>query len=223
MKLIHRSVALAVTAALALGMAASASAAVISFGGTVMAGQGETTSVASATVYDFNSGAKPASYASAGAGSDGAVLTGNLSGKYAAPAGDSSQYLSVAWPSAAGTQTAAPGGGYNYFGLYWGSMDEYNTLAFYRNGNFIESVTGANVILAGTQLGDQMAAGSNRYVNFNFGSSTFDTVVFSTNGYAFESDNHAFGTTSVPEPATLGLLGLGLVGASLAKRRRKLT
>jgi hypothetical protein len=46
-----------------------------------------------------------------------------------------------------------------------------------------------------------------------------DRVDFGTTQFAFESDNHAF--ASVPEPASLGLLGLGLLGASVARRRKK--
>src|SRR5262249_6896811 len=87
---------------------------------------GTTTSVAGATVVTSYAGL-PASYAG-----DGSVVSGSLSGYYAAPAGDSTPYLSVAWPKSNGseTYTADLGQSFDYFGLYWGSMDDYNTLKF---------------------------------------------------------------------------------------------
>lgn len=39
------------------------------------------------------------------AAGDGSVLSGSLSGKYATPAGDSTDYLSVAYPKQAGVET----------------------------------------------------------------------------------------------------------------------
>lgn len=178
---------------------------------------GQTTTVAGATVFDFEGGAtKPANYTGAGS-----VVNYSVGGGTAAPAGDSTWYYTVAYPQSngTGTFTADAGQSYNYFGLYWGSIDDYNTLNFYSAGALIASVSGLDVIAAGTSLGDQMSPGSNRYVNFLF-DTTFDRVDFSTTNFAFESDNHAFANVSVPEPATLGLFGLGLLGAGLARRRK---
>lgn len=178
--------------------------------------EGQNTTVAGATVFDFEGG-KPANYTGAGS-----VLSTSISGQSAAPAGDTSKYYSVAYPQSSGTGTfqADTGVSYNYFGLYWGSIDDYNTLSFYSNGSLLATYTGLDVIAAGTALGDQTAAGSNRYVNFLF-DTTFDRIDFSTTNFAFETDNHAFAATSVPEPATLGLLGMGLLGAGMARRRRR--
>lgn len=200
----------AAAAALLIVAATSADAAQITFT------SGMNTSVASATIVDFEGGALPLGYSGAGS-----VLDASISGMSAAPAGDDTWYYSVAYPLSSGTGTfqAAAGTAYNYFGLYWGSMDSYNTLSFYREGSLVETLTGLDVIAYGTSLGDQTSAGSNRYVNFFF-DGLFDRIDFKTQGYAFETDNHAFARINVTEPATLALFGLGLLGAAFVRRRR---
>lgn len=156
----------------------------------------------------------------------GAVVNDSEPGKYAAPAGvggepDASDYLTVPEPTEAdhiGSYRAMTlGGTYNYFGLWWGSIDAYNTLTFYLDGNVVEIFTGDDVIASSTFFGDQYSPNSNRYVNF-LGLSGFDSFELSSTEFAFEADNIAIGV--VPEPTTMLLLGLGLVG--LAGIRRKL-
>jgi hypothetical protein len=182
---------------------------------------GMTTQVQNAVVYDFNGvangGGKPAAYSG-----DGWVLPSSVSGMAAAPAGDNTPFLSVAFPNASGTETltVAPGSNYNYFGLYWGSIDDYNWLEFYNGDTLLARVTGLDVIQAGTALGDQVAAGANRYVNFEFLDNTFDSIVFGTSNFAFESDNHALAT--VPEPGTFALMGAGLAAFGFMRKRRLL-
>lgn len=176
-------------------------------------GSNLTTSVAGATVIDFNDDAMPANYSG-----DGGIVSGSVGGRYAAPAGNSTNYLSVAIDVPVGEQQIVAGGTFNYFGLYWGSIDNYNTLSFYNGADQVLRLTGADVIAAGVGFGNQIAPGANRYVNIFLNGDTYDRIVISTTQYAFESDNHAF--AQVPEPGTLALLGLGLIGAGAARLRR---
>jgi hypothetical protein len=107
-----------------------------------------------------------------------------------------------------------------YFGLLWGSVDAYNTLSFYDGETLVGSIAGGQV--AALPNGDQ-GPGGTRYVNVT-STLGFDRVVATSNGWAFEFDNVAFNIApppvlGVPEPGTLALLGAGLVGLGVARRR----
>lgn len=180
-----------------------------------------------ATVEDFESGSL-GSLAWTWTGS-GAVVTGSVSGQYSAPGGvdginkDDTYYMTVPVPYDSGNgsiRVTDLGGVYNYFGLWWGSIDNYNTFTFYKDNAVVLSFTGTDVTAAGTDDGNQLDTGSNHYVNF-LDLPDFDSFEMSSTKYAFEADNIAIGydPSRVPEPATLLLLGFGLLG--LAGLRRK--
>ncbi len=131
-----------------------------------------------------------------------------------------------------------PGDYIGYLGIYYGSIDTYNALEF---GNIVNNVfvpinfqLGNNVfnILTGTTILDifQLQSGnrdnSNRYVNIVFNQNENFTAFRMTNtsSRAFEIDNIVVGLNSavtVPAPASIGILGLGLVGLLLNRRRQK--
>ena len=174
-----------------------------------------TTSVAGATTIDFNAGCGYASCVG-----DFALVSGNESGKYAQPLGVNSQYLSVPNPSPT-TQSASftLGATADYFGLFWGSIDSYNFISFYLNNALVASYSGSDIVGQFAD-GNQLSYSSNRYINFDFGNDLYDSVKLSSNGFAFESDNHAFKQlVSVTEPTTALLFLFGLLGLALARRQ----
>lgn len=178
-----------------------------------------TSSVAGATTIDFNSGC---GYTSCSG--DFALVTGNQSGKYAQPLGVNSQYLTVPNPSPT-TQSAlfTLGSAADYFGIFWGSIDSYNFISFYLGNDLIASYSGSDIV-GQFANGNQLSLNSNRYINFDFGSESYDSVKLTSNGFAFESDNHAFKKlVSVTEPTTALLLLLGLIGLTLARRQERIS
>ena len=109
-----------------------------------------------------------------------------------------------------------------YLGLHWGSMDNFNEIAFLMGGVVKDTIDGD--VVNGDGNGDQWDPLSNRYVNiftdFNFDSIELRSYDDSTPGtispYAFELDNL---TVAVPVPGAvlLGLLGLSAAGIKLRK------
>ena len=104
---------------------------------------------------------------------------------------DATNYLSI---GANGTETITFAAEQNVFGLYWGSVDSFNTVTFYDGANLVASYTGADVSPLFAN-GNQGSFSSNAYVEFS-DLPTFDKVVLATGGNAFEIDNISAGFIS---------------------------
>lgn len=164
---------------------------------------------------------------------------GNLDSVYAAPADDLTNFAygpnqnsgasnaEVNFNYTGLLSTLGPNASLNYFGLYYGSIDTFNDVMFYNaDGQILRTVTGTELIEQFNGVsGNQDADSSNIYVNLFFSpSEEFTSFSFRTSGRAFEVDNLVVGyevSQDVPEPASLALMGLGLAGFGVARRRIK--
>jgi len=107
---------------------------------------------------------------------------------------------------------------YDYLGLFWGSVDTFNTFEFLNEGEVVGSFNGEIITVDGPANGNQAAPYSNLYVNF-YNLPDFDAVRFLSTNYAFEFDNLAVGVNPVPVPGAvlLGLLGVGIAGLKMRR------
>jgi hypothetical protein len=224
---------------LILGVSAISSA---SIAATTLSGTAGGTPVGAGPYLNFDNlaagggvagGGTTVSFSGIGAGS---VALPNVAGRYAAPyitggngalfgntqadGPDITRYLSTG----IGQVTLQFDQYHNYFGLLWGSVDDYNTLSFYDGANLLFSYTGLDV---DPHAGGSQGAAGTFYVNIH-SDAAFDRVVASSTSYGFELDNVALDVNlaipaeipPIPEPHiyTLLLAGLLLMGRTAMRR-----
>ncbi len=110
---------------------------------------------------------------------------------------DITNYLSI---GANGAETITFASEQDVFGLYWGSVDSFNTINFYNGTQLVGSYTGANVSPLFSN-GSQGSFSSNGYVEFA-DLAPFNKVVLASAANAFEVDNISAGFVShqLPSP-----------------------
>lgn len=165
----------------------------------------------------------------------GRVVVGNETGRFRAPGqvivGNPPQdldpaldnltnYLTLGSPQEPGPVTISFRGParLNYFGLYLGSIDSFNSIRFFKGTNLLGTVTGGQLLAA---LGPNTPSGRvTQYVNFfaSNKSQLFDRIELRSARPSLESDNHAFRV--VPTPALVPA-ALGFAGAMLRKRKKE--
>ncbi|MEN6578411.1 MAG: hypothetical protein ABFD90_18850 [Phycisphaerales bacterium] len=181
---------------------------------------GFTTSVGGAVVDTFAAGSTPAGWTYGGSFS----IEKGSDGFKAAPASaaetlpTSSEYFCVpayipAGQPASGMAWVTFSTDQNYLGLYWGSIDTYNTVRFYLDDVLVDTVTGGEVLDAFD--GVSGARDNSKYVNLS--GEWFDKVEFESTQRAFELDNLAVSVVPVPGAVLLGFLGLGAAGLKLRR------
>jgi hypothetical protein len=145
---------------------------------------------------------------------------GTAAGISATPAGDTTNYMSILGGR---SETLTFSGVQNRFGLYWGSIDSYNSVAFYLGNSATPFLTlFGNTLNAVPALGfdgNQSAALTNAYVTFT--GLSFDKIVLASSGNSFEFDNISYGVGAVPEPSTWAMMLLGFAGIGFAYRRHR--
>jgi hypothetical protein len=184
---------------------------------TIVAAPGALTGSVPGGVVDFSSAPASGSFAANGItfNGTGIVVSGSSPGSYANPMGYTGNYMALL---ANTSETLTFGGATkDIFGLYWGSIDSYNSVQFFLNGVQVGStITGSDLVAPIVASGNQTADTSNAYITFS--NLSFDEVVLSSSGNSFEFTNVA---AAAPELSTWAMMTLGFLAVGFLAYRKK--
>jgi hypothetical protein len=169
------------------------------------------------TLIDFTNGIPAGFSLNGGSILNDSTSTGSYQGALM-PAGGSGSYLAVGKSMGSPALLKGTGSiGWGGVSLLWGTIDTFNSLDVLDTvGNVLTTITGATI--------PNGFAGDNRYVSYTLDSNTgrqIGGLRFSSPIDAFEVDNIAFSRpTSVPEPGTIALFGLAILGLGMLRARK---
>lgn len=152
----------------------------------------------------------------------GIVSNTSVGGVRAQPLGSTGNYWSVGpTDGSPGTLNLSSIGDIFNISFIWGSVDTYNTLEFLDASNFVLA-TFTGIQVNNPADGNQTAAATNPLVRFDLTGSdvaAFSSLRLRSTQNTFEVDN--FAVNAVPEPSTwaMMLIGFGVVGSALRRRR----
>jgi PEP-CTERM motif len=186
------------------------------------AGYGAVATFDAVAAQPYGSTVSSGSFLDGGAAFSGSGVVMNNGGQgslglYATPFGDATNYMAVLGGR---SETIAYSSLNSGFGLYWGSVDAYNSLTFFNGNVSVATISGADVDPPLEANGGQTQYASNGYVLIS-ALPQFDRVVAASSSNSFEFDNVVAGDASaVPEPSTWAMLLLGFAGLGYAGFRR---
>lgn len=207
-----KSTAALLGACLLFGMSGAASASVITTGYTLGDG-GYTSAVPGVLLDTFDNGSNFSLDWGAG---NGVLTKGSTYGVAAAPGVMGNSDLST-YAAVTGSQMFYLPFLSNYLGLWWGSVDGYNVISFFKGGVATGDVINGSQI-SSPASGHWTDSATNLYVNATE-LLPFDSFELTSGSPSFEVDNVA--VAPVPEPGTILLLGAGLFGIAIYGKRRQ--
>ena len=222
MKIVGLLTGVIISAAAGLSAPANAAVLLVTEGGLPGGSAGQISALQGAPgsfTFNFNSGSTPPFNPTGQAQFE----TGSSSGQFAAPFGDTTQYVSIGTNPTPGsaslvTPFVLPAAHDNYLGLYWGSIDAYNSITITDSAGNTFVVNAANFPVLDPANGDQGLQGS-AYVNIVDPNGYITSATFTSSQKAFEFDNVTL--AAVPEASTWAMMLLGFLGLGFISYRRK--
>jgi hypothetical protein len=166
-------------------------------------------------------------YSGDGTYRNAAIVQGSLANYYAAPVTDAAgdTLTTPYFATGLGSITLTFATAQAYLGLLWGSVGAGDQIQFYNGGTLVSTVTGAMVQTSSLYNGANGAQGigGSLYTLINLNGGSFTSVVLTEQGGtpSFELGGFQYAATNVtvPEPASIAVLGMGLIGLAFMRRR----